>query len=235
MKRYGVFDVAGPIMVGPSSSHTAGAARLGLIARRLCGERIVQADFLLHGSFAETYRGHGTDKALLAGILGIGSADYRLRDAFAIADAQGLSYRFLPTDLGEQHPNTVRFRLTTESGRECAVLGSSIGGSSVRIREIDGVAVNFSGDKPILVTSHRDEPGVVARVTAILYREGINIGNMQISRDEASSVACMYLELEGKIPAGLRERLGGVEGLHKVLLLDSAPLGGWEEETECSS
>ena len=237
MRHYGVFDVTGPIMVGPSSSHTAGAARLGLIARRLCGESVAKVTFYLHGSFARTYHGHGTDKALLAGILGIDSADYRLRDAFEIAQSQGLHYEFIPTDLGDVHPNTVRFELTTKSGRQCYVLGSSIGGGSVRILEIDGVQVNFSGDRPILVTSHRDEPGVVARVTAILYRYGINIGNMQINRDGDDGDACMYLELEGWIPPGLKAQLRGVEGIRKVLLLDSAPLrrpDKTEEGTACS-
>lgn len=194
-KRYGIFDIIGPVMVGPSSSHTAGAARLGFLAGSLCKEEIVQADFFMHGSFARTYSGHGTDKALLAGIMGIPTADSRIKEAFSIADSRGIRYRFEPADLGDVHPNTVHMVLKTISGKEITLTGSSIGGGNIYIMEINGVSVNFSGEAPILATIHRDEPGVIAGITALLYNYRINIGNMQVSRREDVQEASMYMEL----------------------------------------
>lgn len=189
VKHYGVFDMIGPVMVGPSSSHTAGAARLGLFARHLCGEEIKKAVFYMHGSFAETYAGHGTDKALLAGIQGIRYDDERLKGAYELAEQKGIQAEFIPADLGEVHPNTVHMELTTESGSVFTMTGSSIGGGSICITEIDGVEVQFSGERPILATRHTDEPGVIAGITAILYAYRINIGNMQVNRTEDGKTA----------------------------------------------
>ena len=220
MRHYGVFDIVGPVMVGPSSSHTAGAARLGLLARHLCGEEIKKAVFYMHGSFAETYAGHGTDKALLAGIQGISYDDVRLKQAYEMAEQKGMEVQFLPTDLGEVHPNTVRMVLTGESGKVFTLMGSSIGGGSVCITEIDGVAVQFSGERPILVTRHTDEPGVIAGITAILYAYRINIGNMQVNRSVDGRDACMYMELDGELPEQLVGALERVYGMKQVLLLD---------------
>lgn len=220
MKHYGVFDIIGPVMVGPSSSHTAGAARLGLLARHLCGEKVKKAVFYMHGSFAETYAGHGTDKALLAGIQGIRYDDVRLKQAYELAEAEGMEVSFLPADLGEVHPNTVRMELTTVSGRSFTMTGSSIGGGSVCITEIDGVTVQFSGERPILVTRHMDEPGVIAGITAILYAYRINIGNMQVNRSDDGREACMYMELDGELPKELLGALERVYGMKQVLLLD---------------
>ena len=224
VKHYGVFDIIGPIMVGPSSSHTAGAARLGLFARHLCGEKVKKAVFHMHGSFAETYAGHGTDKALLAGIQGIRYDDERLKQAYELAEANGLAVSFLPADLGDVHPNTVHMELTTESGREFTMTGSSVGGGSVCITEIDGVAVQFSGERPILATRHTDEPGVIAGITAILYAYRINIGNMQVNRSADSHTACMYMELDGELPESLKGALERVYGVQRALLLNPADM-----------
>ncbi len=219
MKHYGVFDIIGPVMVGPSSSHTAGAARLGLAAGHLFGEKIKRAVFYMHGSFAETYAGHGTDKALLAGIQGIRYDDERLKDAYEIAEQNGLEAAFVPADLGEVHPNTVRMELVGESGRSFSMTGCSIGGGSVCITEIDGVSVQFSGERPILATRHQDEPGVIAGITAILYAYRINIGNMQVNRSEDGREACMYMELDGELPETLKGALERVYGVKQALLL----------------
>ena len=224
MKHYGVFDIIGPIMVGPSSSHTAGAARLGLFARHLCGEDVKKAVFYMHGSFAETYAGHGTDKALLAGIQGVRYDDERLKQAYALADKNGIEVSFIPADLGEVHPNTVRMELETKSGRSFTMTGSSIGGGSVCITQIDGVAVQFSGERPILATRHMDEPGVIAGITAILYAYRINIGNMQVNRSADSHTACMYMELDGELPGELKGALERVYGVQRALLLDPADM-----------
>ena len=141
-----LFDIMGPIMIGPSSSHTAGAARLGKMAYKLAGGDIRRVVMYLHGSFAATYRGHGTDKALLAGLLNLNPSDERLRDSFQIAAEKGISYEFIPTDLGENvHPNTVRFVITDSRGETFEIMGSSIGGGQVVVSEIDGMEVNFTG------------------------------------------------------------------------------------------
>lgn len=225
MKRYGVFDIMGPIMVGPSSSHTAGAARLGKMAHYLCGGEISDVKFLLHGSFAQTYKGHGTDKALLAGILDIDSADYKLRESFEIAKKRGITYRFIPTDLGDVHPNTVCFVITTKDGRQVSVTGSSIGGGNVIITDIDGIRVNFTGESPILVTKHQDKPGVVSQITALLYQHQINIGNMRVNRIENSTLATMYIELDGAVEDGVMTEMKAIPGIQNAILLD-ARLGG---------
>ena len=221
MKRYGVFDIVGPVMVGPSSSHTAGAARLGRMVRYLCNDEIAQVTFQLHGSFAQTYKGHGTDKALLAGILDIDSADYRLRDSLDIAREKGLRFQFLTADLGDVHPNTVRFLLTMKSGRNMSVTGSSIGGGSDVITDIDGVECYLSGEKPILVTKHTDTPGVISHITALLYQSRLNIGNMRVNRDEESGEASMYLELDGPVDDGLLGQIRAIPGITRALLLDN--------------
>lgn len=225
MKQYSVFDITGPVMVGPSSSHTAGAARLGLVARHLCGEDVKKAVFHMHGSFAETYRGHGTDKALLAGIQGIRYDDERLKQAWELAAAAGMEAEFTPADLGDVHPNTVRMELTTESGRQFTMTGCSIGGGSVCITELDGVEVTFSGERPILATRHTDEPGVIAGITAILYAYRINIGNMQVKRSAGGRDACMYMELDGELPDRLKDALERVYGVKQVLLLLPEDIG----------
>jgi len=225
VKRYGVFDIMGPIMVGPSSSHTAGAARLGKMAHYLCGGEISDVKFLLHGSFAQTYKGHGTDKALLAGILDIDSADYKLRESFEIAKKRGITYRFIPTDLGDVHPNTVCFVITTKDGRQVSVTGSSIGGGNVIITDIDGIRVNFTGESPILVTKHQDKPGVVSQITALLYQHQINIGNMRVNRIENSTLATMYIELDGAVEDGVMTEMKAIPGIQNAILLD-ARLGG---------
>ena len=141
MNNLCVFDILGPVMVGPSSSHTAGAARLGKVAIVVAGEKIVDVKFMLHGSFAKTYKGHGTDKALIAGILGMQPDDERLRASLLIAKQEGLNFEFIERDLGDYHPNTVKFIMTGESGKVCEVLGSSIGGGSIEIVEVNGKKV----------------------------------------------------------------------------------------------
>lgn len=211
MKKCGIFDIMGPIMVGPSSSHTAGAARLALVARKLSMMKqgpLSAVTFFLHGSFADTYKGHGTDKALLAGILGFNPDDPRLCESYRLAEEAGLKFSFQPKDLGEVHPNTVMFLLES-SGKTMTVTGSSIGGGNVIITEIDGLETAFTGEKPLLITKHKDAPGVVSRITALLYQRQINIGNMRVKRsDDPEGAASMYLELDQ--PAGDDESLAGL-------------------------
>mgnify|MGYP000852648419 FL=1 len=191
-----LFDIIGPIMIGPSSSHTAGAAKLARIAGAFAGGEVVSAEFQLHGSFRETFRGHGTDRALVAGILGLDPHDTGLRTAFDLAAQKGLSYDFIPTDLGMVHPNTVRFILKTADGRTTEVTGSSVGGGEVVITEVNGFEVRFGGNYNTLITRHRDVEGVVAAVTGVLAENHINIATLNLSRTRKGQEASMIIETD---------------------------------------
>ena len=193
---HGVFDIVGPVMIGPSSSHTAGAVRLGLMARAVLGEVPVRADIDLAGSFAQTYRGHGTDKALVAGILGFHQDDERIRDSLAIAQKQGLDVRLHPVDLKGAHPNTAVIRLISVTGRVVHLRGASVGGGNILITNIDGYEVALTGAYPALIVVHHDRPGVIARVTEILSRYEVNIAFMRVSRQNRGETAMMIMELD---------------------------------------
>lgn len=198
MAEYSAFDVIGPIMIGPSSSHTAGAARLGLAANRVAGEEIKSVKFLLHGSFAKkTYKGHGTDKALLAGVLGYSERDEKLKNAMNIAgEKKGVSFEFLPIDLGDVHPNSVCIEMLTVSDELITMSGSSIGGGSIQIWDVNGFAVDMTGEKPVMLTRHRDREGVISGVTRILATLGINIVSLNCSRKEKRGEAQWLLNLK---------------------------------------
>ena len=217
MTNPGVFDILGPIMVGPSSSHTAGAARLGKVARAITGGKIKKVTFLLHGSFGKTYKGHGTDRALVAGILGMEPSDIRLRDSLQIAKNEGIEVIFKEEDLGDVHPNTVKFLIETEDGRKSEVLGSSIGGGSISIKEVNGNKVKFSGDYPTLIISHMDVPGIVSKVTSILYYEGINIAYMKVFRSQKGREATMIFETDVKIGDTVIDEIESIEYISKVI------------------
>ncbi|MBE6101379.1 MAG: L-serine ammonia-lyase, iron-sulfur-dependent, subunit beta [Selenomonas ruminantium] len=207
---HGVFDIVGPVMIGPSSSHTAGAARLGLMARKILGERPVRAEINLHGSFAKTYKGHGTDKALLAGIMGMEPDDMRLREALEMAEEGGLSYVFKQVELREAHPNTAVIYLVGETGRVARVRGASVGGGNILISNIDGYEVELSGQYPVLLTIHRDRPGVITQVTRILSRYEVNIAFMRVSRQSRGETAMMIMELDDEPTAEVVEECGQV-------------------------
>ena len=184
-------------MVGPSSSHTAGAVRLGALARAIFGEQPGKAIIGLHGSFAATGDGHGTKLALVAGLLGMAPDDLRIPDAFSVAEEQGLGYVFEETELDEAHPNTAIFTLTNDDGSAHAVIqGSSIGGGSVIVTSIDGFAVKASGELPLLVVEHTDQPGVIHAVSGILAESRINIAAMRVSREKRGARALMLIETD---------------------------------------
>lgn len=199
-----VFDVIGPIMIGPSSSHTAGAVRLGKMARNILGDEPVNAKITLHGSFATTYKGHGTDLALTAGLLGMDTDDERIPKAFEIAKQKGLSVEFIEGDLGEVHPNTAMFELTSAENKKTVVVGCSIGGGDIQIIKIDGFEIAFSGKYHTLITQHLDKPGVIANVTALLSNYNINIAFMKVSRREKGDIALMLIETDNPIPDNAR-------------------------------
>jgi L-serine dehydratase len=197
-----IFDVIGPIMIGPSSSHTAGAVRLGNLALAIFGESIAQATIGLHGSFAQTYRGHGTDVALVAGLQGWATDDERIPHAFSIAKQVGMSFVFRMVNLGDlAHPNTVKFWLTGKNGNVCKVTGSSVGGGQVVISEVDDFPLEFTGEFPTILTMHQDQPGAIAMVTSILSTQGVNIAQMRVFRKEKGGMAAMIVETDQPVGA----------------------------------
>lgn len=189
----------GPVMVGPSSSHTAGACRLALLARHLLGERPRRVEFGLHGSFAKTGKGHGTHLALVAGILGFTPDDERLKESLSLAEKEDLEVAFKAVELGDVHPNTVRMVLEGEKER-ITVTGSSLGGGLVRIFDLDGFEVRITGAAPTLVIRNVDTPGVVARVARILADDEVNIAYLTVSRKKRGGEAMMSLEVDRPLP-----------------------------------
>jgi L-serine dehydratase len=195
----GIFDIIGPVMIGPSSSHTAGAVRLGRMAGIILGERPVTAVIELHGSFAQTYRGHGTDKALAAGLLGYRPDDIRIRDSLQAARKEDLSISFTPVDLGDVHPNTAVIHLTGASGKKIRIVGASVGGGNIVITKIDDFVVELTGEYYTLISIHQDKPGVVALISSILAANDVNIAFMRVSRRQRGSQALAIIEADQPI------------------------------------
>ena len=222
MKAIGIFDILGPIMIGPSSSHTAGAARLGKIARSIAGGDIVEVTFLLHGSFAKTYKGHGTDRALVAGILGMEPSDERLRNSMDIAKEKGIKFLFKEADLGDVHPNTVKFVMRTIDNKYCEVMGSSIGGGNIKICEVNDNEVDFTGMYETLIVQHKDVPGVIHSITHILYSENINVAFMRVFRDRKGEDATMIFEMDNKVSIETRKKIESLELVYKVISISPA-------------
>lgn len=215
-----LFDIIGPVMIGPSSSHTAGAARIGRVARQLLGEPPVKTVVSFHGSFEKTYRGHGTDRAVVGGLLDMAVDDERLRRSLHIAKEQGLEVTFRAVHLRDAHPNTVVVEAVGESGRRVRVQAASIGGGSIRVQYLDGLEVGFSGEKITLVIRHTDAPGAIAMVTRLLSEAGINIATMRVFRHEVGGKACMAIELDARPEPALLAALRALPGLKDVTLLD---------------
>jgi L-serine dehydratase len=196
---YSMFDIIGPRMIGPSSSHTAGAARLGKVARRISGNDVAKVTFILYGSFAKTYKGHGTDRALLAGIMGMEPNDPNLSKSLDSAKASGLDYEFVVNDADPPHPNTVKMIITNGSGKRTEVVGCSIGGGNIRVIQINGLSVEFTGEYPTLVIRHIDQTGVIAQVTSLMVQFNINIAFMRVFRQSKGQDAFMIIETDNDI------------------------------------
>ncbi|MBQ4506817.1 MAG: L-serine ammonia-lyase, iron-sulfur-dependent subunit beta [Firmicutes bacterium] len=202
-----IFDLIGPIMVGPSSSHTAGAARIGLVARTMLGEKPVKAEILLHGSFAATGKGHGTDRALVAGLLGMKPDDLRIPDSFRFAREEGLEFSFGEVKLDEAHPNSALLRLTGETGKTLEMIGASVGGGKIEVREINGLKLRFTAEYPTLIIQNHDNPGSIAWVSKLLADENVNIGTFQVTRSSRGKDAIMVIECDSRITDDLVEKI----------------------------
>ena len=215
-----IFDMMGPVMVGPSSSHTAGAARIGNMGRTLLGEEVARADIGLHGSFAETGFGHGTDRALLAGLLGMKPDDLRIPNAYEEANRAGMAYSFRTVELRDAHPNTALLELTGKSGKQLTLQASSIGGGAIVVNKIDGIDVNFTGDFNTLIVRNQDESGSVAAITSILSQVHINVANMSVNRHRRGGDALMVIETDQHIKPRQVEFLSELPGILSVTYYD---------------
>ncbi|TLN19228.1 L-serine ammonia-lyase, iron-sulfur-dependent, subunit beta [bacterium] len=211
-----VFDVIGPIMVGPSSSHTAGAVRLGRVARSIFGEPPLTVLIELHGSFSETGRGHGTDRALVAGLLGLEPSDERIAHSIPLAQSAGMEITFKDVDLGEnQHPNTVRFTLTSARQR-MEITGSSIGGGMIVITRLDGFPVNLTTEFETLLIVGEDQPGTINAVTGKLLEDHINVAFFNVARDQRGGQAIMIVEMDQPAPEALVKYIQGLTWVQAV-------------------
>lgn len=215
-----IFDIIGPIMVGPSSSHTAGAARIGYVAFRLLDESAKEARILLHGSFARTGLGHGTNRAIVAGILGMRPDDPRLKDSLEIAEAEGLTVSFEEVELDDVHPNTAIIYLTGVSGKKKMIEASSIGGGNIQITKIDGHKLSISGRSPTMIVTHRDIPCTISNITRTTGVANYNIFQINIGRDKKGGTAIMTLEMDGNyVKPDLKDIVMKVENVLDVIIL----------------
>lgn len=220
-KDYSVFDIVGPNMIGPSSSHTAGAARIGKMAFKIAEEKIVDVKFYLHGSFAETYRGHGTDRALLGGILGFEPDDVRIRNSFDIAKENGINFEFIKFDLGEDaHPNTVRIDMTLESGKTCSVMGASIGGGNIKLTEMDGLKLDFNGSKFGCVVEIMDKPGSISKVVKILCEANKNISSVYTDKSDRLDYIFITIETDEVIEKEIIQSIRECDVVEKIIVLN---------------
>ena len=211
-----LFDILGPIMVGPSSSHTAGAVRIGAMARALLGQPPRRATLLLHGSFESTGKGHGTHQALIAGLLGLTPDDSRVPDSFALAQELGLEYNFDTVTLRDAHPNSVLITLEDDQGNRLEVGASSLGGGRIRVFSVDGLPCSFSGELPTLVVHNTDQPGCVSQVTGVLSRRGLNVATLQLNRDGRGESAVMVIESDQPIFERAAEEIRSLPGILRV-------------------
>lgn len=215
-----IFDILGPVMVGPSSSHTAGAVRIGYMARALLGTAPVKARVHLHGSFAETGAGHGTDRALVGGLLGMKPDDLRIPFAFDEAEKAGLDYAIDTVELREAHPNTALIQVWDGSGKQLQMQAASLGGGRIVVNRLDGIAVNFTGDYNTLLIRNQDEYGTVAAVTGQLSRMRINVANMSLCRHKRGGDALMVIETDQHLRALQVDTLRRLNGILSVTYYD---------------
>ena len=215
-----VFDILGPVMIGPSSSHTAGAARIGRVARALLGQPAVQADILLHGSFAKTYKGHGTDKAITAGILGMNTDDERIRHSLEVAEKEGLSVSIRTGEIDNAHPNTAEITLIAADGQKISLRGSSVGGGNILITRVNGMNVSLTGQHTALIILHKDAPGTIASVTELMAEHGVNICNFRLARESRGGQAVMTIETDGSFSEALNDDIRQLPNIYSSTLLE---------------
>ena len=212
-------DIISPIMVGPSSSHTAGAARIGKYALNILGAKPVKADIYFSGSFAKTYKGHGTDKAIVAGILGMDTDDPGIKYSFETAEHRGLEFAFHTGEIENAHPNTAFIVLTSESGKTVEVQGASVGGGNIVITKINGTEVEITGKFTTMIVLHRNIPGMISDVTRVLAQNGINIGKFDLRRNPRGGKGVMIIELDSDVPEYVNDEIKEMDNVIDSTLL----------------
>lgn len=213
-KTKSLFDVIGPVIIGPSSSHTAGAVRLGLIAGKIYGEKPEKVKFILYNSFAKTGKGHGTDKGLLGGVLGFNVDDERIKEAFEIANEKNLSFEFEYLEDYNRHPNSVD--IIFEGARKMSVSGNSVGAGEIIINKINGYSFNIDGDYPTLVLIYKDKPGMVYRVSALLQGQDVNIASMHCDRNARGEEASMGICLDSPVSENILAELNKIDEIYLI-------------------
>ncbi len=221
-RKVSILDVMGPVMVGPSSSHTAGTARLGRVAREILDEDPVAVHFFLHPPLAATYRGHGSDFALVGGSIGLNVDDPRIPEAIRIAEQMGVDITFSEEDLGDVHPNTVRIEIKGKT-RQAEIAGSSIGGGVIEVFKINGFQTRFKGDSPTLLLFYRDRPGMISEATKIIAEEGINIASLSCSRKQRGKDAFMQIDVDSPLSAAALQRIYAIGDVARAQYLDRIP------------
>lgn len=215
-----IFDIIGPVMIGPSSSHTAGACRIGLFARMIANEDVKDATIYLSGSFAETYRGHGTDKAIVAGLMGFLTSDERIRDSMEIAKKNGVKIEILKKDIELAHPNTARIVIRKVNGSEVVVTGSSIGGGNVIITKINNINVNLDGMYDSFIIPHKDIPGMITKISTVLSKNNININGLDLCRNKKGDEAIVVVQVDNDISGdNIINELKALDGVLNVTLV----------------
>ncbi|MBZ5749833.1 MULTISPECIES: L-serine ammonia-lyase, iron-sulfur-dependent subunit beta [Metabacillus] len=219
MKYRSVFDIIGPVMIGPSSSHTAGAARIGRVARTLFDREPKWASISLYGSFAQTYRGHGTDVAIVGGLLDFDTFDERIKTSLEIAKKNGMKLTFIEEDAVVEHPNTARLIIGDDYG-QLELVGISIGGGKIEITELNGFELKLSGNHPAILVVHNDRFGAIAAVANIFAKYAINIGQMNVARKDVGQMALMTIETDQNISKEVIEELKTLPNILQVTKID---------------
>jgi len=215
-----IFDIIGPITVGPSSSHTAGAVKIGNITRSIVGGNVEEADITFYGSFAHTYSGHGTDKALLGGLLGLSMDDPEIRNAADHALDRGLRYTISTSDDPRFHPNTVRI-IAKNGIRSANIRASSVGGGVISLDYMNGYMVGISCNLPTLIVPHRDLPGTIAAISKELAADNLNIAYMKLSRAKRGGSVVVVFEIDSPVPEDTRERIRKITGIDDIIYIAS--------------
>ena len=220
MSFISVFDVLGPNMIGPSSSHTAGASVIAFLAQKMISGPLAKVEFILYGSFAKTYKGHGTDRALLGGIMGFSTDDMRIRDSYQIARERGLAFSFkVNEEETEVHPNTVDITMENTKGQTMSIRGESLGGGKVRIVRINQVKVDFTGEYSAVIVIQQDKTGVVAHITKVLSERNVNIAFMRLFREKKGHMAYTIVESDGYLSEDVADELRQNSNVHDVMIV----------------
>lgn len=220
MKYKSVFEIIGPVMVGPSSSHTAGAVQLGRMARSMFGREPEKIDITFYGSFAQTYRGHATDVAVIGGLLDFTSHDARIPQAIQIAKERGIGVHFSTSEQTPVHPNTLLIQLEAE-GQSFSMEGASVGGGAIRITEIDGFTIKLTGEQPSVLIFHVDQYGTIASIAQVMTRHRMNISHMEVSRKQQGELALMVMETDEVVPENVLDEIRAQSNILKIVVLDA--------------